>query len=220
MYQQWRDLKKHVRNVDHDHEVWHETLDVNTYSLTPEEMDGAYVVDVGANIGAFTAACCSLGAKVLAIEPSTENLAVLRVNTAGMDCEIHEAALWDVARRGSVKFQYFSGSPAASRLQKSGTDEVELVDFETLMAYSPKDIDYLKLDCEGAEWDAIMYASTETLRRCKRITAELHLGLRIGGPEHTVPGVYRRMRQAGFDVLITPGAVMQFNWLMHAWREG
>jgi hypothetical protein len=54
--------------------------------------------------------------------------------------------------------------------------------------------DLLKLDCEGAEFDALLSADDETLRRAQRIILEFHRI--VGSPDVIVD----RLEAAGMDV--------------------
>lgn len=56
---------------------------------------GDRVLDVGAHIGGFSRYAALLGAKVVAYEPVSENVELLRRNCAGLDVEVRpRAVLW------------------------------------------------------------------------------------------------------------------------------
>lgn len=147
-------------------------LDININFLADytRAHDVNYVVDVGANLG-FTAIMLSLafpGAKVLAIEPSSHNLKYLRKNTLDMDnIEIVQAAAFGSERkleialptkeqRGDISLgnEAFDNTGAISvyadgDLYRETVRGVRLDDIVT------QKVDYLKLDIEGAEYEAL-----------------------------------------------------------------
>jgi FkbM family methyltransferase len=55
--------------------------------------------------------------------------------------------------------------------------------------------DFLKLDCEGAEFEILLGASDETLKRVRMMALEVHEG--VGG--HTRSDLEKRLTDAGFQ---------------------
>jgi phage terminase small subunit len=51
---------------------------------------------------------------------------------------------------------------------------VETIDLQSLMDMVLGDDVFLKLDCEGSEWDIIMNADPELMKRISRISLEIH----------------------------------------------
>ncbi|MGZ6039622.1 MAG: FkbM family methyltransferase, partial [Phenylobacterium sp.] len=57
------------------------------------------------------------------------------------------------------------------------TETVPAHTLETALAhFGGADCDFLKVDCEGAEYDIFLGASPDLLRRFKRVAIETHLG--------------------------------------------
>ncbi len=165
--------------------------------LTPEP--GWRVVDVGANIGAFSLWAERLGAHVIAVEPEPKTYSSLVTNVAGRRVSPRQAAL--VGEPAPAVRLYLSGvrSTRHTLLAKeieSGAPLREFIDVPTvtLADVVGQGCDLLKLDCEGAEFEALLHADDETLRRAQRLVVEYH---RIGGePEEIVD----RLKAAGLDV--------------------
>ena len=168
--------------------------------LTPEP--GWRVVDVGANIGAFSLWAERLGADVVAFEPEPKTFAALVANVAGRHVSPRQAAL--VGESVPAVRLYLSGVRStrhtllAREIESGAPLGGEFVDVPTVTVADVvgEGCDLLKLDCEGAEFDALLHAEDETLRRAQRLVVEYH---RIGGePEQIVD----RLEAAGLDVEI------------------
>ncbi len=140
------------------------------------------VVDVGANIGAFSVyAAKRTRNRVFAIEPFGENAAFVRKNVAANDCHVTviEAALAD--HDGSTQL-YVSPNGTMHQLferteddQLTETMEIQSLSLGTLMEkYAIDSIDFLKLDCEGSEGLILGSAPPSTLDRIRRISMEFH----------------------------------------------
>ena len=145
---------------------------------------GSVVVDVGANIGVFSLFAALSGAKkVYAFEPSKEAFQVLCEN-------IESNRLTDTiipfnnAVSGSdgetVRFPR-SSSPYNKIERKPDEPSQDYVDVQTVTLNSflsrtadSGDIDLLKLDCEGAEFDILPALSETTIARIQAIRMECH----------------------------------------------
>ncbi len=132
---------------------------------------GMFVIDGGANVGFFTVIMSGLvgkDGKVIAIEPGENNLWKLEQNLKLNKCknvEIIRRPLW--REHENVRF-YLSPDPGLNALSHRGAGFKEY-DAVTLADY-PK-VDFIKLDIEGAEQDALMGAGYIS---CPYIVAELN----------------------------------------------
>jgi FkbM family methyltransferase len=134
---------------------------------------GDVVLDCGAGVGVYTRAALARGARlVVAIEPLPENVECLRRNfageVAGGKVVIYPKGVWDkedlltikvvpgIHTSGSFAMD-FEGAQPALKLPLTTIDN--LVD-ELKLAR----VDYIKMDIEGAEQQAVLGAR-ETLRR-------------------------------------------------------
>lgn len=165
--------------------------------LTPER--GWRVVDVGANIGVFSLWAERLGASVTAFEPEPKTFASLVANVAGRGVSPQQAAL--VGEPAPAVRLYLSDvrSTRHTLLAKEIESGTPLRQFVNVPAVTLADVvgtgcDLLKLDCEGAEFEALLRANDETLRRAKRLFVEYH---RIAGSPDVIVD---RLESAGMEV--------------------
>jgi FkbM family methyltransferase len=144
---------------------------------------GAIVLDIGANIGAFSLYAAYMGARqVYAFEPSAEAYACLVRN-------VQENGLQDVITPFKLAVTGHSGeqvgvctkSSPYNKIQSPVADErLELVDtislVDILSQQSLERVDLLKMDCEGAEYIIMPAAQDDTLAMINSIRMEYHKG--------------------------------------------
>lgn len=162
--------------------------------------DENVIVDVGANIGAFSiyAASRAARARVVALEPHPTNYAALCVNIDLNELQdrvqSYALALSDIVEHRCL--DDFRPGPAHQLLPRGAWDGicVECVTLEKLIeTQGLSQIDLLKLDIEGAEHEVLLTTSREALSRVRRIAMEYH----AAGPKHTL---FSFLERSGFDV--------------------
>ncbi len=140
------------------------------------------VIDIGANIGdsSIYFASRSPKAKIVAIEPSKETFKQLQENIMLNNFSKQIMPLNLAVYKKKTKIKLFNPGPSGQRslYQKRGTKKFELVSTITMkeifQKYKIKRCDFLKLDCEGAEYD-ILTAIPETLfPQIRQIALECH----------------------------------------------
>jgi FkbM family methyltransferase len=142
---------------------------------------GATIVDVGANLGAFAVWVHRqrVPQRLLCVEPSPRSLAWLRANLAhnGVDAEVIDAACGTPGRAMLFAGERPSGdalhAPAGAAPVPLG--EVEVLALDAVLARAAgADQVWLKLDCEGAECEVLASATPEALRRIAGLVVEHH----------------------------------------------
>jgi FkbM family methyltransferase len=147
---------------------------------------GDTVIDVGANIGAFTlfAAMRAPDVKVYSFEPFANNFALLRKNVE--DSGLSNVQVFKQAVAGSSGPRPLYIEPANCMFHSLLCDDAvdgskrrhELVECTTLdeifAAHRIECCHLLKLDCEGAELEILENCSPETLKHVRRIVGESH----------------------------------------------
>lgn len=164
-------------------------------SLAQPDANKKIAVDIGGHIGGCTVGLLSLGYKVITVEPMPENASLITKNANANfldgNLKLHQKAIGSVSDI-QVVLRYGNESTESGRHHRfiGNTVDVEkwtgtgiwndgreiLVDTISIDDIL-KDVDYvdfLKIDCEGAEWTAFSQISKESLSKIKRIAAELH----------------------------------------------
>ena len=171
-----------------DLHVIDEVFKEQAYRWDPEAIKGGAVLDIGANIGAFSLWAFAVGAELTrAVEPEPFNYAQLvnnvRQNHATkVQCRNVAAAAMD----GVTTITRTQRTADAWTGGDSGV-QVEAQSLRTLMD-GMGDTVWVKCDIEGAEYDLIEGADEQTLRRIVALAMEFHwtgpgaLGVRPTAP--------------------------------------
>lgn len=167
-------------------EIWCE----NVYEVFDGDLtDTGIVVDIGANIGAFTLYAAALGAKkVIAVEPEPHNVEMLVKNVGANRHNVPncEFIFDERAVVGKHTYQplhaYMTNEHGDSKLlvdgeaRSSERTDLQQVQYTTLddlfKEHGLEYIDVLKIDIEGLEGDVILGAQERTLKLCRYITLE------------------------------------------------
>jgi FkbM family methyltransferase len=165
-------------------EVRPSTSDVDTvwgafarrYHLPPIE-DPLLILDLGANIGLTMADLAARypAARVVGVELDDVNAALARRNTAafGERCQVIRAAVWP--EDGEVFYLPWPGGTSGYRAHRSapeGAEAVPAVSLRTLVE-DHGDIDYLKVDIEGAERE-LLCERTGWASHVRSLKVEVH----------------------------------------------
>lgn len=203
------------KNLRRSH-VYEQSL---TWWLDGQLKPGMVAVDAGANIGYFTvlmARAVGPTGRVLAVEPDPRNVDLLRENVAGAGVEdvvtVAPVALSD--RQGEALLHRDGRNWGAHALYAAAVPEpVEQVPVVTATLDACIDaagltgrVDLVKMDIQGAEWVALLGASTLLAQPRLLLVVELwpH-GLALAGA--SCAEVRALLKQAGFVVkaVIGPG---------------
>ncbi|MDP1569139.1 MAG: FkbM family methyltransferase [Vicinamibacterales bacterium] len=140
------------------------------------EPDQPVILDCGANIGYTVLHYKRLfpRARITAFEPDPLFAPILRRNLArngADDVEIVEAAVW--TRDGHAPWMVEGKDGSRLATATGGAPDVEVATVD-LARYLNQDIDLLKLDIEGAEFDVVPHVATH-LHRVRNVLVEGHI---------------------------------------------
>lgn len=196
-----------VKKLDHEWlkslepATYYEIFRDNGYALDRDEIRGATVIDVGANLGLFALRCVELGAaEVIAVEAQATIYYLGLINNVKDYPQVQP--LHKAIYHLDDQILTIPNDHVGSKVVTDGRGEnVETLRLQTLIdRYNLKtDNMVLKLDCEGSEFNIIMTAERETLRLFKSIHLELHQGTNEN-PEWQDNNVIReRLTSFGFE---------------------
>ena len=168
---------------------------------------GDVVLDLGANIGIFTNfAADKEASKIYSFEPIQQNFQMLMMNRPGQ-CEAHRLAISDRDNK-SIKISYEEEVNGGSTCEfvddydkqynkSSVSQTIMTMTLDTLIdnkiIESP---DFIKMDIEGAEYQAFRGISDKNLEKTRCIAMEMHEG-KIGKPKSQE--IYNRLKRLGFQ---------------------
>jgi len=147
-----------------------ETTEIHILKRLIENSD--VFVDIGANIGHYTCLACSLGKKVLAFEPQTQNLSCLLANIKTNDfsslAEVFPVGLGEVP---GILTLYGASGPSASLIDGwAGYSNkfkkiIPINTLDTILSGRyPDNAMAIKIDVEGAEFH-VLKGAINTLKR-------------------------------------------------------
>ena len=174
-----------VRAGSSDRRVFRQVLINLEYDCFQKVREPRLIVDCGANVGYASLYFLGRypGAHVIAIEPESGNVSLLKRNTApfGKRITVFQAGVWSHAtgltiRRG----QFGDGREWATQVVETpagGTPDIPAVDLvEVLAASGFSRIDILKVDIERAERVLFGPGAERWLDRVDNLAVELHDG--------------------------------------------
>ena len=193
-----------------DYKVINETWIENVYRIHRGQFFGGGVfVDVGANIGSVSLFVDSFNKdreddskiKVYAVEPEPNNLHLLNENIKYNPIEnitVVNNAIWHEEKMVSISNR--GGNSSIVDLD-GDSSEVLAITLETLFStYDIKEVDVMKIDIEGAEFDLILNTPEEILAKINYLVLEFDKSFdgRFGQM------VEKLSKQFGIDILGSP----------------
>jgi len=170
-----------------------ETYKFNSDIETPR------IIDCGANTGLSVIYFKRLfpKSKISAFEPDTEIFTVLKENlhTFGYDdVELINKAVWN--KNGSIKFLASGG--VGGRISEDENEQTLEMPTSRLRDLLDEEIDFLKIDIEGAEFDVIKDCASK-LKNVKNLFIEYHS---LEKNEQKLDEILKIMKDAGFKFYI------------------
>jgi len=151
--------------------IFNEVTCNNSYRVNTKEIQNKIVIDIGANVGAFTSLAAEIGAKkVIGYEPIQANYNQLIENT-----KIYpNVQASNLAVYSDVTTVTMVGSGEHATIG-DGQDYVMTTTLEDIFNSFPEEKSFtVKLDCEGSEFDILYSASKKTLEKIDTIYMEIH----------------------------------------------
>jgi len=171
------------------------------YEIGPDDT----VIDVGGNIGAFAVTACRAAPNgwVITYEPEPGNAELLRQNLDRNHCRNVTVVNAAVSGRGGVLSLHLnpdnSGGHSIHRNHGGPTLTVPAIALRDLFDdHGVERCDFLKMDCEGAEYDILYSLPRAYYLRIRRIVLEYH-----GDPKtkrELADGLIRHLTEMGYRI--------------------
>jgi FkbM family methyltransferase len=169
--------KFHIRS-ERDEFVIKEQYIENVYGISEDLVKGKIIVDLGANVGAFSIRCHQFkAAKIFAYEPEPHNFEILLKNLKENNADsvvTYELAITPENKEYTMVDE-FSGSGIKDWYLGTSTDENQVLGITLEKAIEYLDhVDLLKVDIEKSEYPVFTEANNETLKKIDMIVMEYH----------------------------------------------
>lgn len=162
--------------------------------------DNSVVIDVGANVGYFSLFVLRNfeSLKVVAIEPHPRNFKLMKENLRDFTLDMHQVAL--NGDSGTIMlFDFGEESSACHSIYNLGRKdakpiEVKSITLEELLRRSNiSNIDFLKLDCQGAEYNIFFTMNRSIQQQINYIAMEVHNS--IANQHETIGKIPKALRK-------------------------
>jgi FkbM family methyltransferase len=176
---------KGIRFDEVDHTFWGILADIflnrvylrSNFGIGPKDI----VVDIGAHRGGFTSfAAVQTSNKVIAFEPDPVNFTFLEKHIKQNHLQnviAHNAAIGSQSGKSNL-FRSIASSRHSLYQDQAFTKttnqvEVKVISLDEALANLER-VHFLKMDCEGAEFDILMHAERKTLNKIEKLAMETH----------------------------------------------
>jgi FkbM family methyltransferase len=180
----------YLRNYTTDVSTYKEIIEMHEYCFTAKH-EPKYIIDAGANVGmaAIYFANKYKNAKIIAIEPESENYELLKKNTENYtNITVIQAALWDTSGEislfdmglGDNAFMAGTSKTVLKTPVKNIKQMIKTVTIDEIINEFHIDvIDILKIDIEGSEKE-VFESCKSWINKTKCIIIELHERMKRG----------------------------------------
>lgn len=172
-----------IRNRTADFRILREVLLCDDYQPKGFEIQPTdTILDIGGQIGIFTVKAAQLASKghVFAFEPFAENYALLKtnieLNNLGNVTALNRAVAAQTTTRRFFVSEVNTGGHSLYEPSDAGrTIEVETISLQDFLEEHALDqVDFAKIDCEGAEVEILMESPDACLECIRRLAIEVH----------------------------------------------
>jgi FkbM family methyltransferase len=193
---QVRDAKFYIDPEQSDNVTVDEIYALNIYGITfpPREIPPP-VLDIGCYKGIFSVMCAMKGCRVVAYEPNPDSFitASRNIELNNVQVELHPAGVW--SKDAYLKIHKHPTSAGCNSLYHTGHtcstdcevpgDIIPCESFDSIIGDT--NWAFVKMDCEGAEYEILLNCSNQSLKQIDQIAIELH------GPDMLQEKMYQPM---------------------------
>lgn len=184
----------------------YECIIKDDYKLRYLNADGGFILDIGSHIGSFSLAAAKKfpKAKILCFEPSPANYAILKKNIELN--RFRNVNAFNKAVSSSQQEISFYPNPvnsAADSVYKSKGFSVKVPSISLKKIFKDNAIKkcaFVKMDCEGAEYDILLNTNHKTLKKIKSMVIEYHVPHYFGieNKEYNIKKLVAHLAKSGF----------------------
>jgi FkbM family methyltransferase len=201
-------LKNNLKFIINDHMNLLQLLEIiknDDYRLNKHN-NIKTIIDIGGNIGDFTVYAANKFSKanVYVFEPDPKTFEILQKNVKLNSLKNVFAYKLGVSDKSGKKSFYsynFSGLSGFSKLdnKKSIKKTIDTVSFNKLFEkINIRNCDFLKVDCEGAEFDIFLNLDSKIYKKIKNMAVEYHDGL----TDYNHSDLVKRFKKEGYRIVI------------------
>ncbi len=187
--------------------------------------DGWTIIDIGSGIGEFAILTATElpNCQVFAYEPFPESFTLLQENLQlNQTNNVHAFQMGVSSHAEKLTLATIGAAvqhtTTASTISGTASSflEVEGISFETLFEANGIDhCHFLKIDCEGCEFELLLKARADTLSKIDHICLEYHDNF----TEFTHQALVTHLQEHNFQIKLTPNPVHHYLGFLYAYRD-
>ena len=176
--------------------------DIYKFNASP---DASTILDCGANMGLSVLyfALNYPNHKIIAFEPEEQifNILLENVNTFGLkNVQLEKKAVWNKAEQ----LRFYTDNGMGGRVNVEYEDQQpQVIDAVPLSDYINNDIDFLKIDIEGAE-DVVLKSCAGDIHKVRNLFFEYHNN---AGTDQTLDELLKLVKDQGFCYYVKESAI-------------
>jgi len=185
----------------------YECIIKDTYRLNEVKSAGInYILDIGGHMGSFSLAAANRfpKAKIISFEPSPSNHRIFKKNIVANNLKNITLFNKAVTSHGKDVSIYIDPINSAANSLYTGKGKVVKAPSMSLDKIFKKNkikkCDFLKIDAEGAEYDILLNARINTLKKIQNIAIEYHDPKYFGikNKKYNLDGLVKHLKKSGF----------------------
>ena len=215
-----------IRTKTNDFGIINEVYIVNEYNkllpyITKKPKTAPVIIDIGAQMGVFSIFSSIISkkygkeSKVYAFEPFKDNFKMLQKNIELNKLDnIQSFELGVAGKSGKRQLVVSKENTGGHSLYENHGEKIEIKTITLKQVFEDnkiKECDFLKLDCEGAEYEILFSTPQEILKKIKSITAEYH----EVDDKMNINRLREFLEKSGFEVIVEKNVG---TGMLYAWR--
>ena len=187
--------------------MWTSIVEIQQHYLLASVLsDQSTILDLGANVGGFSDGIIArFGCHVIAIEPEQKNFKAISDHPRLRKLRVAVGGTCGTARIRISSDRTGHRLDCSSKVTTISEQVVETHTFPSLLFLTNlKQVDLMKLDVEGCEWDWLDTISDEQLRSIGQLTVEFHDFLPEYRENNRTWKNYQRLIRLGFHCIEDP----------------